>query len=92
MAQAVVTLKIMPESPSVDIESLAQRALKEVLDFNGNKETRIAIEPIAFGLKAVNITFVMDEAKGSPDVLADRIALLDDVNSAQIVDVRRAIG
>ena len=34
----------------------------------------------------------MDESIGSPDVLADQVAEFEGVNSAEITDVRRAIG
>lgn len=92
MANAVVTLKIMPASPETDLEALEKKALKEITDFNDNKETKVSTEPIAFGLKAVNIIFVMDEAKGSPDPIAEKIAEFEEVNSTVITDVRRAIG
>ncbi|MFC1686899.1 elongation factor 1-beta family protein [Nanoarchaeota archaeon] len=48
--------------------------------------------PIAFGLKAINIIFAMDEAKGSPDVLEEKITAIDGVQSFEVIDVRRAIG
>ncbi|MCK5282960.1 MAG: elongation factor 1-beta [Nanoarchaeota archaeon] len=92
MAKVVVTIKIMPASPEVNLEALKEKALKEITDFNDNKETKDSIEPIAFGLKAINIIFVMEEAKGSPDPVAEKISAFEEVNSAEITDVRRAIG
>ena len=92
MANAIVTLKIMPTTPETNLEELQKKALKEIAQFNDNKETKISIEPIAFGLKAIIIIFVMDEAKGSPDAVAEKIANFEDVNSAEVTDVRRAIG
>ena len=49
-------------------------------------------EPIAFGLKALKITFAMDENKGSTDTLEEDINGIEGVNSVEVVDVRRAIG
>ena len=49
-------------------------------------------EPIAFGLKALKITFVMDEDKGSTDPLEETLKNLDGVNSVETIDVRRAVG
>lgn len=92
MANAIVTVKIMPESPDVDLKALEKKALHEITHFNDNKETKVEIEPIAFGLKAINIIFVMDENKGSPDVVAEKIAAMEHVNSCEVTDVRRAIG
>ena len=92
MANAIVTVKIMPESPEVNLEKLEKKALADITAFNDGKETKTEIEPIAFGLKAVKIIFVMDESKGSPDVVAEKIAAYEEVNSCEVVDVRRAIG
>jgi elongation factor 1-beta len=92
MANAIVTIKIMPESPEVDLVDLEKKAMEIIRQANDNKETKIAIEPIAFGLKAINITFVIDEKKGSPDPIAESIAKFPNVASAEITDVRRAIG
>jgi len=92
MAKAVVTLKIMPESPDIDLKALEKKAKEKIKNFCGETETKTEIEPVAFGLKALKIFFVMDEAKGSPDPVAEKIAVLEGVNSAEIIDVRRAIG
>ncbi len=92
MANAIITLKIMPESPDVDLSALEVAAKEKIAAFAGEGETRTEIEPIAFGLKALKIIFVMDEQKGSPDVLSEEVATLEGVNSAEISDVRRAVG
>ncbi len=66
--------------------------MKEIKHFNNNKETKVNIQPIAFGLKAIDITFVMDEKLGSPDVVCEKIVALGDVNSCEVTDCRRALG
>jgi translation elongation factor aEF-1 beta len=53
---------------------------------------KVSVEPVAFGLKSLNIIFVMDESLGSPDPLAESISEFEDVASAEITDVRRALG
>lgn len=92
MGTAVVTLKIMPESPETDLKAIEEQAAKLVREFAGDRETKVTIEPIAFGLKAINYIFVMDEDLGSPDVVAEKVQGLDGVASAEISDVRRAVG
>ena len=92
MASVIATIKIMPESPEIDLNDIEKSAKKLIAEFAGEGETKTEQEPIAFGLKALKITFVMDEAKGSPDPLADKIKEIEGVNSAEIIDVRRAIG
>ncbi len=92
MGTAVVTVKVMPKSPEIDLTEVQEEVAKIVREFAGDRETKAEIEPIAFGLKALNFIFVMDEDLGSPDVVSEKIQTLDDVQSAEISDVRRAIG
>ena len=92
MAYAVVTITIMPESPDSDLVALEKEAHDLIKAFNDNRETKIEIKPIAFGLKSINITFMVDEKKGSPDQVSEKIAKLNNVSSAEVTDVRRALG
>jgi len=98
MALVIVTLKIMPAGPEKDLEKIKEEAKKIIYDFTGEqpeegKETvRTEEEPIGFGLKALKITFVYDEKKGASDPVEEKIGQLEDVQSVEAVDVRRAIG
>lgn len=92
MAKVIATLKIMPESPDVNLDAVQEKVLLKINDFAGETETKIDIEPIAFGLKALNIMFVMDEDKGSTEFLETEISKIEGVNSVEVTDVRRAIG
>lgn len=93
MGVAICTVKIMPESPESDLEKIETEAKAFIDEFTGKEaEKRVEIEPIAFGLKAVKITFVMNEDLGSPDPVAEKISEFEGVNSATISDVRRALG
>ncbi len=92
MARVVATIKLMPESPESDLSAIEMKAKRVISNFTENDEIRSEQEPIAFGLKAINLTFVMDENKGSPDVLEGDLMSIDGVNSVQTTDVRRAIG
>ena len=92
MASVVVTLRIMPNDTSIDLSNVESRAKKEIINFCNSKEFKTSIEPIAFGLKALNIIFVMDESKGSTEKLEEKIKLIKGVESVEVTDVRRAIG
>ncbi len=91
MAKAIITLKIMPISPEVDMEQLEVVCMEKIVGFTGKTETKVDIEPIAFGLKALNIKFVMDEDLGSTETLEKTIEDLDNVSSVEVTDMRRAI-
>jgi len=92
MANVVITIKIMPESPEIDLSAIEEEAKKKIAAFAGEGDVKAEQEPIAFGLKALKILFVMDESKGSTEELEKDIAGVEGVNSVEVVDVRRAIG
>ncbi|MDD5133068.1 MAG: elongation factor 1-beta [Candidatus Nanoarchaeia archaeon] len=94
MAKVVITLRIMPESPEVNLEDLEKEAKQIIEGYCSPDKTefKVSIDPIAFGLKALVIIFVMDEKKGATDPLEEKIRNVPGVESAEITDVRRAIG
>jgi elongation factor 1-beta len=92
MADVVITLRIMPDSPDIDLKKVEVEALKKIKVFSGMDNHKVEIVPVAFGLKAVDILFVMSENKGSTDALEADISKIEGVNSAEVTDVRRTIG
>ena len=92
MSKVIITLKIMPESVDINLNELESKIKKEIFKFSKNKEIKIEVEPVAFGLKALKFIFVMDEKLGSTENLENKISTLEGVNSVQVTDVRRAIG
>jgi len=92
MSQVVVSIKIMPGSPETDISLLQNKALEEIKKFAGDTEFKAEQEPIAFGLIALILIFVMDENIGSTDTLEENIKNIEGVNSVEVIDVRRTVG
>lgn len=90
MADVVVTVKIMPVSPEIDLEALKVKAT-EIINKYG-EVGKDEIEPIAFGLSALKLIFVMSEDKGSTEPIENELAELEGVNSAEMIDIRRALG
>lgn len=87
MGEVVATLKIMPESPEVDLEALKaniQAAMPEDAEFH-----KIEEEPIAFGLVALNLIFIVEDGEGGTGPTEEAMAQLADVASAEITDTRR---
>lgn len=91
MAQVIITLKIMPDSLDVDLETLSEK-IKDMVSQFGGEVGKKEEEPVAFGLKALKMMFVMEESKGSTEELEKQIAELEEVASVDVTDVRRAIG
>ena len=83
----------MPTSPDVDLDLVEAEVKKLIYSFTEEEvETKTEIEPVAFGLNAIKLLFVSDEAKGTTDTLEKQITELEGVNSVEVTDVRRVIG
>ena len=91
MAQVIVTLKIMPESPDTSLLPIQEKATHLIHEFGG-KIGKVDIQEVAFGIKALNLFFIMDENVGSTESLEQEIAQIPHVNSVDVTDVRRTLG
>ncbi len=87
MGDAAVKIKIMPDSPSANLNEIEKKA-KEIIEKHRGKIAKIEKEPIAFGLKAVIITLSIKE-DFEQDPLLDKIREINHINSAEIIDFRR---
>ena len=92
MADVVVSLRIMPNNPNVDLSKIEAEAKKEIVGFCDSKEFKTQIVPVAFGINSLNILFVMGESIGSTEELERKISQIDGVESVEVTDVRKAIG
>jgi len=92
MARIVVTLRIMPTSPEIDFSQIEEKSKKFITDFAATNTFKVEQKEVAFGLKSLNISFMMDENKGTTEPLDQKIATVIGVNSVEVTDVRRTIG
>lgn len=90
MGTALITIKLMPSSPEVDLEELKKNAQETLEGKEGVKNIRFEEEDVAFGLKAVKVSFDIPEDQGL-DPIEEALSSLESVNSAQVVDMRRAL-
>lgn len=92
MAKAIITFKLMPESPDVDLEAIKTQALEiaEAAGSIGQMQTKI--EPIAFGLKAVLVLAMYDVEGADFDGIAEKMGQIDGVQSAEVAKMDLALG
>ncbi len=90
MPFAALKVKIMPESPEIDLQIIEDTA-KEIIESLGGKFHSKEIELIAFGLKAIIVLIAWPEDQEF-DTLEQKLSQIENVSSAQIVDFRRAVG
>ncbi|MCD7782071.1 MAG: elongation factor 1-beta [Methanosphaera sp.] len=86
MGDVASIIKVMPESPEVDLEALKE-SIKNVIE--GDAFERIEEDPIGFGLVALNVTVVVDDGEGGTEPIEAAIADLDEVQNVEVIDVRR---
>ena len=85
MGKVGMTLRIMPEDATMDMDALREKVTQVVPQ--GIQVGRMEIVPIAFGLKALKVAVVMEDA--SPDELEEVLASIDGVQSVEIEQLGR---
>jgi elongation factor 1-beta len=87
MGEVVATFKLMPESPDVDLESLKEDIKSAIPD--GAELHKIEEEPIAFGLVALNVQFVVEDGEGGTELVEEKFNELPNIGSVEVQDLRR---
>ena len=87
MGEVVATIKLMPESPEMDVAKVKE-AIKSSIPENTELHS-IEEDPIAFGLVAIIVMVVVDDAEGGTEQVEENLSKIEDVASIEVVDVRR---
>jgi len=90
MGVAAVKIKIMPNSPEIDIKEIEQD-VRDLIEKQGVKNPQFEIQPIAFGLNAIIVMFGWPEEKELEE-LEEKLRKIKNVSSVQLIDIRRAVG
>ena len=84
-------IKLMPSSPDVDLEKI-KKGIKGIIKKTENSSLHsLNEEPIAFGLKSLNLLVTWPDEK-SPEDLEEELKKIKNVSSVEVTDVRRAVG
>ncbi|KAA0008156.1 MAG: elongation factor 1-beta [Thermoplasmata archaeon] len=89
MGEVIALIRVMPTEILNDeqMDELKKRIEGKIKD--PAKLARIDIKDIAFGLRALDVTVVVPDAEGGVDPIAEELAKMDGVESAEVVDVGR---
>jgi translation elongation factor aEF-1 beta len=82
-----VKIKIMPTSPEVNL-TLIEKKVKSLVEQSKGYNREYAIEPIAFGLKALIAFFEWPE-EAPLEEFEEELKKIKDVNSIQVIDMRK---
>jgi elongation factor 1-beta len=81
MGNVAVIIRVMPESPDVNIEQL-KAALKKKLP--GIQDIRE--EPIGFGLKAIKLAAIVNDRGGETETIEQALSSVEGVERAEIIE------
>ncbi len=85
MSQVIVTFKVMPTGTDVDLDKL-ENDIKSFVD-----SKRINREPIAFGLVALNVTVLVEDAGGQLDAVENKLREIEGVGNIEVTEITRAL-
>jgi len=89
MGEVAVQLKIMPNSPDVDLKGLSNQITSQVAQYG--RIYSYEVQPIAFGLKAMMLTVIIEDKEGGTEALEASISEIDKVESVQVVAATRML-
>ena len=87
MARLVARIRIMPADAESNLDNVVNSmklSMPEGMDMKSH-----AIEPIAFGLKAIVGDFLLDDAEGQMDRLEDFIKKVEGVGEIEVMNISR---
>ena len=87
MGEVLTTMKIMPDSPEIDLEAI-KATIKDSMP-EGAEIHDIAEEPIAFGLVAIILNFITEDGEGGSEPVEEMVQAIDGVASFEITGVGR---
>ena len=88
MGDVAAKIKIMPESVDTDLAELKEK-VKAVIPKGANLHGDIVEEPIAFGLKALIVTLIVNDEEGGTEAVEEAFAKTSGVENVQVMDVYR---
>jgi elongation factor 1-beta len=82
MGNVALILRVMPESPEVNLDNL-KNEIKTVLPGVSD----IKEEPIGFGLKALKLAVLVNDQGGESDAIEQKLNEIKGVERAEIVEL-----
>ena len=82
MGSVAVIVRVMPESPDVNLDELKVALKKKLPGIQDMRE-----EPIGFGLKAIKLAAVVNDAGGETDAIEQLLNTIPGVERAEIIEV-----
>jgi elongation factor 1-beta len=88
MGDVAAKIKIMPEGVETDLAEL-KKNLKAVIPAGADLHGDIVEEPIAFGLKALIVTLIVNDKEGGTEAVEEAFAKVSGVENVQVQEAYR---
>jgi elongation factor 1-beta len=85
MGKVAATYNLMPEGPEIDMEILKARMPGLVPE--GVTILKSEVKPFAFGLKILDITFLMNDSEGIMDKLEEKLRAFEGIQGVESTQV-----
>jgi len=85
MGKVAATFNVMPEDTSVDMEALKNK-MPEIVP-KGVTPYKAEVKPFAFGLKVLEITFLMDDTEGIMEQLEEKLRSIPGIQGVETTQV-----
>ena len=87
MGEVIVTIRVTPNSPDASMEEIQKNCVNAIKE--KSKILNVEVEPLAFGLKSLVIYCSVDDSSGGTDPLETALKQVPNVETVEVVDVRR---
>lgn len=87
MGEVAITFEIMPEGVEIDLGKMREAIEASISDIC--RIQQVEERPIAFGLKALMMIVVVEDAEGIMDKLEETIGSIQDVQNAKVVTLTK---
>ncbi|MFP4546267.1 MAG: elongation factor 1-beta [Methanomassiliicoccales archaeon] len=85
MGKVAAVYNLMPDDPEVSIEGIKE-GIPQVIP-RGVQVSNLEIRPVAFGLKMIEATFMMEDEEANVDKLEESLQQIDGVQTVENVSV-----
>ncbi len=88
MGEVAAKMKIMPESVDTNLVELKEK-IKGAIPVGADLHGDIIEEPIAFGLKALIATLIVNDREGGTEAIEEAFAKVPGVENIQVLELYR---
>jgi len=91
MADVIIKTRITIENPDTNPEQ-TQEKIKQIIEKEQGKIHQTEIKPYVFGLKAIELTFIIPEKDGGTDKIEEEIKKIPEIGNLEILQISRTLG